>query len=655
MKKKLLLLLALVLLISCAVLASCDVIDSVTSKLPFGSKTEPSATDPFANVTFVDVSGTYDGEAKTMAVANLPAGAVVVYSIDGADPVPAVSIVDAGTYTVEAQMTSATGEVGTKTATMTIAKASYTLENPEQYFAAESTVPYDGAYHTPEPIAALPDGLSFMPDAAPIINPGDTATYNIAFAFSDPAMARNYNPPAGISGIKLSVAKATIDMSGVVFEDLTVPFDNAYHTIEITGVPDLLVPHVDGGDMRQGQYTVTVTFTFKKASDATYYELPGQMTATLTIGAGEVTLPNIFNDKTVAYSGNNLYPIVPGGIEGIASSNTVVKDADGEEVKEVILPGEYTVTVSFTVSDPDKYLTPDPITYTLTVSKAPVLVTTNPTWHPVGGWDETVGEGGYFVKGDKTPAVEITLPEAFEDLDVEITYQHTLNGVAVDGVSIAGLYTTTATITLNSDLYVLPEGYSAGTFTWLLSDKSVDADAITFADKTVTYDGNAHKLEAVYEGVEGILGATTVVTDANGKVVDMGEGFVNAGVYTVTVTFETDAAKGYAPLTIAKTLTIEKALIYLADVEVLWSFELTDGKAYLVYDGRNHVVTLNDATVAALEELGVTVTYEGNKAKAIGEYTAIANLACDDNHVLSVDQYEFKWQIAQEKWTDPVQ
>ena len=658
MKKKLLLLLALVLVIACAGLASCDVIDQVTSKLPFVSKTMPNQDDPFANVTFADVTGTYDGQAKTMAVAGLPTGAVVVYSVDGADPVPSVSIVDAGTYTVEAQMTSANGKTATKTATLTIAKADRTVENLEQYFDFDGKVRYDGAYHTPQPNAELPDSLICTTDGAPLVAPGQSATYTISFEYADPTLARNYNPPAPISGVKLTIEKGLIDMSGVVFEDLEVPFDNGYHAIEITGVPSMLNYRVSNGKVDQGQYEMTATFFFKNSADAEFYELPAPLTATLTIGAGQVTLPNIFIDKKVAYNGNNQRPVVPGGIEGIASTETVVKNAAGDLVDEVILPGEYTVTVTFTVTDPEKYLTPDPVTYVFEVTKAPVIVTEDPTWAPVGGWDVTVGEGGYFVKGDTAPEVAVTLPETFAGLNVVITYKHKLNGIPVDEISAAGVYTTTAILTLENDLYAIPEGYSAGEFVWLLSDKEVNTDEIDFADKNVVYNGEAHKLEPVYGEVAGLLGVTVVVTDAKGNVVEMGDGFVNAGVYTVTATFETDAAKGYAPLTVVKVLTIEKAMIDLSGITAAWNFTQTEGKDYLVYDGETHVVELNADVVAALEALDVTVTYSGNKAKAVGEYVAVATLSCDANHQLSVGSYAFAWQIANvedNNWSDTVQ
>ena len=674
MKKKLLLLLALVLMLACAALASCDMIDDVTSKIPFLSKpattTTAAAADPFANVTFADVTGTYDGEAKTMAVANLPAGAVVVYSIDGADAVASVSIVDAGTYTVEAQMTSATGEVATKTATMTIAKADYTLENAEQYFAADATVPYDGGFHTPEPIVDLPAGLSFMSDAAPISNPGESATYNISFAFSDPTLARNYNPPAGISGIKLTIGKAAFDLSAVTFEDVTVAYDGGSKKLEVANLPtslrvtytykDAAGATVKGFPVNRGQYTVTATFAFKSAADAALYELPAPLTATLTIGAGVLSLPNLFEDKTVAYSGNSLYPVIP-MIDGVASTTVVVKNANGEVVGEndVKLPGVYDVTVSFVVADSAAYQDIDPISYKLTITKAPVLVTSTPVWAPVGGWDVIVGDGGYFLLDDAVPGVAITLPAVFDGLDVEVTYVHTVNSIATEDFDIAGLYTTTAIITLTSDLYVLPEGYTAGTFTWLLSDKEVNDADINFADKTETYNGEAFNIELGYEGVAGILGATVVVTDENGNVVDATNGFVAAGVYTYTVTFETDAAAGYAPLTIVKTLTIEKAMIDLSGIEAAWDFALTEGKAFVWFDGENHEVKLNADVEAALADLGVTVSYSGNKAKAIGEYTAIATLVCDGNHALSVEAYEFDWQIARadaDSWTpDPVQ
>lgn len=665
MKKKLLLLLALVLIITSAALASCDMVSGV---LPGPDVT--SGSDPFGAVVFSDVTGTYDGQAKTMAVTNLPAGAVVVYSVDGGEAVATVSIVDAGTYTVEAQMTSADGVSATKTATMTIAKANYTLENAEQYFAASSTVAYDGGFHTPEPIMDLPAGLSFMSDGAPISNPGETATYNIAFAFSDPTLARNYNPPAGISGITLTIGKAAFDLSAVTFEDATVAYDGNSKKLEVANLPaDLRVTYtykdasgaaVKGYPVNRGQYTVTATFAFKSASNAALYELPAPMTATLTIGAGVLTLPNLFEDKTVAYSGNSLYPVIP-SIDGVASTSVVVKNASGEVVGEndVKLPGVYDVTVSFVVADSAAYQDIDPISYKLTITKAPVLVTSNPVWAPVGGWDVTVGDGGYFLLDGSVPGVKVTLPAAFDGLNVEVTYVHTVNSIATDDFSVAGLYTTTAIITLTSDLYVLPEGYTAGSYTWLLSDKSVNVGDINFADKTESYTGDAYNIELDYEGVAGILGATVVVTDEAGKVVDPAEGFVAAGVYTYTVTFETDAAAGYAPLTITKTLTIEKAIIDLSGIEAAWDFTLTEGKAFVWFDGENHEVKLNADVEAALAELGVTVSYSGNKAKAIGEYTAVANLVCDANHALSVEAYEFAWQIARadaDSWTpDPVQ
>lgn len=675
MKKKLLLLLALVLVFACAALASCDMVDNVTSKIPFlggDTTTAPAGDVIFADVAFENVTAKYDGTAKTVAATNLPEGATVLYSIDGAEAVAAVSIVDAGVYTVEAQLTAATGETFKKTATLTIEKIDYVLENPEQYYEAESTIPYDGGYHTPVPSVALPDGLSGIPKGDAISAPGETATYDIEFAFSDPTMARNYNPPAGISGIKLTIAKATIDVSGVVFEDATVPYDGEFHTLaKPANIPAELNARVSGGGSAQGKYTVTLTFSFKKASDANLYELPAPMTAVLTVGAGQITLPNLFGDKTVAYTGENMVSIVP-AIDGIASHTIEIKNADDEVVNEAVLPGEYTVSIMFVVADTDKYLPiTEPVTYKLVITKAEAFVAKDPEWAPVGGWDVETNNGGYFVKGSDdavAPGVKVILSEDLQNLGVEVNYLHTLNGVPCETLVLGGLYTTKVTLTLESDLYVLPANYTSFTYTWLYSDKSVNLDDITFADDTVTYDGEAHKLELNYtttdgEGEEvnvaGIKGATLVVTDANGNVVDLGEGFVNAGVYTFTVTFETDAANGYAPLTVTKTLTIKKAVIDVSEIDIAWDFAGTDGKAYIVYDGSNHEVKLTADAEAALTAAGVKVTYSANKAKAPGEYVAVATLSCDANYELTIGTLSFAWQIANTEdnvWTpDPIQ
>lgn len=661
MKKKLMLFLALVLVVGCTLLMACggggDDPDDTTAPATSAPATSAPATSAPASVlgsvTFADATVTYDGTAKTIAVSGAPAGATVTYSVNGGAAASAVSVTDAGTYTVVATVTAGTESVQ-KTATLTVNKAAYTLPADTVYFPATATVTYDGQYHMPEAAVALPAGVIATPDGTPVLNAGDEQTYTINFAFSDPAMANNFVPPAPLTGITLTVAKADIDMSGVVFEADTVPYDGQYHTLTISGVPEMLNCVPRGGGIARGTYDVTATFTFKNSADAANYNLPAPMTAQLTIGAGAITLPE-FTDKELPYNGSNRVPAVP-AIEGIAST-TVTITQNGEPVDEAKLPGEYMVTITFTVADTEAYLPVDPVSYKLTVTKAVITGLEPPVWGPLNDtWDVETVNGGYFLYADGVAhEVEVNLPAAFLGYTTEIVYTHRRGGQIVTDTTAPGLYTTTATITLVSDTYILPEDYDLGSFTWLVSDKTVDAGAIVFDIADKTYDGTALDFSWSIDGVAGLLGSSYVLFDADGNEIDKADATA-VGTYKIVITFETDAANGYAPLTVEKTVNISTSEIDISGVAIAWDHPMTYGAPFFYYDGQTKTVALTADTVTALEALGVSVAgYENNVKSETGDYVAVVTLACDANHTISQTTFEFAWGIAlpdDDAWSD---
>ncbi len=635
MKKKLFLLSVVFLFAVCLALTSCGGTDGEVTTAP------TTTAAPTANCTFTNVDAVYDGTAKTIAVAGLPTGATVSYSVNGGEAVSAVSVTDAGTYTVVATVTLPEGyaPLSPLTATLTIAKADYALPEGVTYFQ-NAEVAYNGQWHMPLPVATLPEGVSYSVVGAPIINAGSNATYTVNFGFSDPALANNYNPPAAIEGLTLAIVKGDVDMSGVSLDDLTVPYDGQPHTLALTGtLPSILNCDISGGATRKGTYTVTATFSFKNSADSANYNLPAPLTATLTIGAGEFNLAGLdFTDRTVEYSGRDQYPnFLKDGL-----TITVAVTKDGATVDEIRLPGVYTVNVSFAVDNPDEFLTPDPKTFTITVNKG-VLgaddMTSLPTWRPVGGWDATVGDFEFFVlEGTETHGVELVLPAELLDPElgtVSVVYTHALNGVATEDLGLAGLYKTTAILTYTSDLYNLDEAFQTEyTFEWRVADKTVDASGITFADKSVVFSGNAESIQAVYD--EAVLDyITEIIYALDGEA-------VNVGSYTVIAYVVPDAKSGYAPFELTATLTITPATIDLTDVVFAWDYAGT-----FDMDGTAHTVKLTAATVEALEALGVTVKgYTENSATAQGEYTAVATFACDGNHVLSLESTTLDWEIA---------
>ena len=648
MKKKLLLFLVMVLALGCVLLTACGETPADTTTV--------APTSPFTAVTFDSVTATYDGTAKTVAVANLPEGATVSYKVNG-EAVDAVSVVNAGNYTVVATLTK-DGVTEEKTATIVIEKAQVTLDPTITYFAPSTEIAYDGQYHMPEALVELPEGLSVSVDGTPIANVGDMAVYTISFLFSDAEVAQNYNPPAPITDIQLTIVKGTIDMSGFLFESAELPYDGAFHKLsyDASTLPDMLDAIVTGGGVNRGEHTCTITFSFKNSADAAKYVLPEPMTATLTIGAGAITLPNAFGDRTVTYNGTNQVPAGYGNITGIATATSTVVNAAGETVTEAVLPGVYTVTVTFTVTDENAYITPDPQTYTLTINKAIRGDAEAPTWGPKGDWDFKVGDVGYFfIGGDDM--VEITLPGDLVGENVTIEYKHYLNGEEVDAANVAGVYTTYVTITLTSDLYMLPENYTVAPFTWIVADKNVNVEDIVFNVAGKVYDGELYVVSANIANAAGVLNYSVVVLDAEGNVVGIAD-LTEAGTYTAVFTFVTDTEAGYAPLIVEKEFTIAPATVDISSVTLAWDHPLTDGAAYFVYDAAKKTVALTEDTVAALAELGVTVVgYEDNSAINVGDYTAKVTLAVDANHALEQSVFEFAWGIANsddDSWSDIV-
>ena len=95
--------------------------------------------------------------------------------------------------------------------------------------------------------------------------------------------------------------KLTYDMSGVVFGDLTVPYDGLPHSIEATNLPEGVTATYDGnGQTEIGSYTVTAHFH----GDSDKYEPIPDKTAELTITETSLDMSRVsFSDTTVEYDG----------------------------------------------------------------------------------------------------------------------------------------------------------------------------------------------------------------------------------------------------------------------------------------------------------------------------------------------------------------
>ncbi len=149
-------------------------------------------------------------------------------------------------------------------------------------------------------------------------------------------------------------------------------------------------------------------------------------------------------------------------------------------------------------------------------------------------------------------------------------------------------------------MYNISVVYDGVTTTFALTVVNRTFDGLTFADKTVTYNGSAQSIEVTNLP----QGATVTYSPSNT--------FTNAGVYTVTATV---SAPNFDTVTLSATLTITKASYDMSRVVF--------ADKSVAYDGNAHSLEATNLPD------GVTVTYIGNNQTNVGTYTVLAVFSGD--------------------------
>lgn len=149
-------------------------------------------------------------------------------------------------------------------------------------------------------------------------------------------------------------------------------------------------------------------------------------------------------------------------------------------------------------------------------------------------------------------------------------------------------------------MYNISVVYDGVTTTFALTVVNRTFDGLTFADKTVTYNGSAQSIEVTNLP----QGATVTYSPSNT--------FTNAGVYTVTATV---SAPNFDTVTLSATLTINKASYDMSKVVF--------ADKSVAYDGNAHSLEATNLPD------GVTVTYIGNNQTNVGTYTVLAVFSGD--------------------------
>ncbi len=581
----------------------------------------------FAGLTFDDVTTTYDGTAKTLAVAGLPAGAQVSYD-------KATSYTNAGEYTVKATITLANYNPVELTATLTINKAVYDMSAVE---FADKTVTYDGQAHSIE-ATNLPNGVS-----ATYTNNGQVTANEYTVTASFTGDSQNYEPIANKTAT-LTINKATYDMTGVRFENTEATYDGQTHFVTATGLPSgVSVDWENNGKVNADTYTVTAKFT----GDSTNYNAIPNQTTTLTIHKATIT-GITFTGAEYTYDGEEKSLAIVGTLpNGVTVSYTGNNQTNA---------GEYTVTATFSknanyndLSDMQATLKINKATYDMSgvvfkdksVNYTGEAYSIEATNLPEGvsatydGNNQTQA-GEYTVtaifKGDSQnynaiPDMTATLKISASDLmgisfhDGEFTYDGTkksifITGTLPEGVTVdytnneqinANSYTVTATFTCNNGNYTnLPEL----TATLLIKKATYDMSGVVFKDKSVNYTGEVYSLEAT-----NLPNGVTVDYENNNQ--------TQAGEYTVTAIFKGDSQNYNAIPNMTAKLIISAS-------------DLTDISFYdgeFIYDGTKKSIFIT----GTLPE-GVTVDYTNNEQINANSYTVTATFTCTNGNYTNLPE-----------------
>ena len=451
------------------------------------------------------------------------------------------------------------------------------------------TVTYDGNEHEVVLEGTLPTGV----EVTYTTNKGTNAgTYNAVATFTyDTA---NYNVIENKTAT-LTINKATYDMTGIKFSDVTVTYDGNEHEVVLEGTLPIGVEviYTTNKGINAGTYNAVATFSYDTAN----YNVIENKTATLTINKATYDMSGVkLENKTVTYNGSEHVVVITGTLP----SGVTVSYENNEQTNA----GTYKVVAKFEGNENYNAIPDMEAALTINKAKASITVDTddinviygNTITLPEGSTNfgevvvtkvEMVNVGEYKVTysvastnnydGDTREVKVIISPLAVSEPTLKGTYTYTgneqtveLNGLESFMTIASGNKQTNAgnyevVITLD-DNHVWKEG-SDGKIAWSIAKATYDMSGISFNNVTVTYDGNEHEVV-----IGGTLptGVEVIYTTNKG---------INAGTYNAVATFTYDTANYNVIENKTATLTINKAKASITvdtdDINVIYGDTIT--------------------------------------------------------------------------------
>ncbi|MBQ9984568.1 MAG: leucine-rich repeat protein [Lachnospiraceae bacterium] len=370
----------------------------------------------------------------------------------------------------------------------------------------------------------------------------------------------------GEGTVTFTIDKANIDMSGAKWylddtqiadtSNVRVLYDGAQHKVELKNYSYMVTPSLAGEYKKTatGNYVAEVNFTVNP-SHADNYNTPAKMTLNWIIEEPVVEGTKITPDVSGTYWVYKQGDVVANYTEGstkLAANGTAYSvellglptgvTASYSGVRSATNAGTYTVTVTFGVTDSDKYELPNPSSKTLTWTIGNDTTTEKVTPNTYGTYwvyKQNGQVGNYYENSTQLVENGSVYTVAVQGLPqgVTATYSGTYSATK------AGTYTATVTFGVTDSSKYNQPNPSSKTLTW----------TITSASGTVTNPGQGDDSGTVSKEV----GATEVVSGAQYQV-------VTATTEGGTVSYTGPTNKKATKITVPSTIT------------------MSDGKAYAV-------------------------------------------------------------------------
>ncbi len=436
---------------------------------------------------------------------------------------------------------------------------------------------------------------------------GNSKNITVAYSLSG-ADALNYKKPADttiagtISPKQLSISGTTVTTSKVYDGSTSATVDNhgtlggevGTEKVTVTAHPVYQDKHAGTGKLISVSYALS-------GNDSGNYIKPVNTSFAGAITRKAITAnpPSIQLSKE--YDGTETAAITaPGSLVGVLSGDSVtLLESARYADKDVGSPKSITVSYALTGSDANNYTAPQDYTFT-----TPGTIIARQLTATIGSYTK--------IYGQVNPSFTVNVAGFVNDE----------NASTADGYSAPTVSTTATTTSITGTYPIAITGGSATNYSFNTSDTGTltinkatyDMSAISFTDKTVTYNGTEQSLP-----ISGTLPAGVSVSYTN-------NGKTNAGTYTVAAHFTGDSTNYNTIPDKTASLTINKAVLTATVGDYTKTYGTTNptftvsvsgfvnGESASTASGYNAPIASSTATTTTSAGTTSTITISGGSA-----------------------------------------